>query len=179
MSWAEYLLAVIRRVAVGLEERERKFTDEAGGELRIIRPACDPIQECPVTGFPGAEPAEPEGLVFPPQGEPPEELVPADTIHFTGFLDGQIVDEVAGQGVDDEKDAVTGIGDDDIREDGVGVSTAGAPDTHDVYFFPDDSAVPEFSDAAFIITMDPAVPACAAVRAGIQFGAVFIHIRLE
>ena len=74
---------------------------------------------------------------------------------------------------------MAGIGDDDIRQDGMGMAAAGAPDTHDAYFFPDDSAVPEFSDAALIITMDPAVPACAAVRAGIQFGAVFIHIRLE
>lgn len=176
MSWAEHLLAVIRRVAMGLEERERKFTDEAGGELRIIRPACDLIQECPVTGFPGAEPAEPEVLVPAPQGEPPEELVPADTIHFTGILDGQMMDEVAGQSVDDEKDAVAGIGDDDIREDGMGMAAAAAYDPHDAHRLPDGGIVPELSYASLIIAVDLTAATRAAVRAGIQFGAVFIHI---
>lgn len=164
---------------MGLEEGERKFTDETSREFRIICLLSDLLHKITVCGLPGAEPPEPERLMPAPQGEPPEELFPADTVLFTGFFDRQAADEMAGQRAENEKDTMAGVGDDDIRQDGVGVPAAGAPDTHDVYFFPDDSAVPEFSDAALIITMDPAVSACATVRAGVQFRPVFIHIRLE
>lgn len=83
------------------------------------------------------------------------------------------------QDTEDEEGAVPGIRDDDIRQDGMGVSAAVTDDTHDPDFFPDEGSIPEFPNASIVITMDMAFPLCTAIRTGILFREIFGHMGLE
>ena len=57
-----------------------------------------------------------------------------------------------------KEEAVPGIRNDDIGENGVGMSAAGTPDTHDCHFLPDNRAVLKSPDLSPVIGMDMAVP---------------------
>lgn len=86
---------------------------------------------------------------------------------------------MVGQDMENEDGAVPVIRDDDIRQDGMGVTTAVTDDTHDPDCFPSGSTVPELTNAPFVITMDMAFPGGSTVWAGIFFRAIFGHMGLE
>lgn len=59
------------------------------------------------------------------------ELVPGNAEAFTEGLNGRAVQESFRQDTEDKKEAITGIGDNHIREDGMGVRAAFADQPKD------------------------------------------------
>ncbi len=116
-SGAEDLLAVRRRIFMGLKEGLRKAADKGGGEIRIGR-----------------------------LGE-------------KGFQEGE---------------AVTGVGDDEIREDGMGMAT-GTDEAHDAEAVADWDAAHEVGQGAVIIGMDCTGAFRPAAGTGLKFGTEVVH----
>ena len=80
---------------------------------------------------------------------------------------------------EDKKEAITGIGDDHIREDGMGMPAAYADQPEDRDFLCDGFPMDKIDDAAAIVSMDMAVAGGTADGAGLPFGAERSHIGLE
>ena len=107
------------------------------------------------------------------------ELVPGNAEAFTEGLDGRTVQESFRQDTEDKKEAITGIGDDHIREDGMGMPAAYADQPEDRDFLCDGFPMDKIDDAAAIVSMDMAVSGGIADGAGLPFGAERSHIGLE
>ena len=106
-------------------------------------------------------------------------LVPGNAEAFTEGLNGRTVQESFRQDTEDKKEAITGIGDDHIREDGMGMPAAYADQPEDRDFLCDGFPMDKIDDAAAIVSMDMAVAGGTADRAGLPFGTEGSHIGLE
>ena len=77
-SGAEHLLAVRRRVLMGLEEGLCKTADKGGGEIRIGRLHEQGFQEGKAGSLHGGKHAEPFLLLYPEGLQPPVQLGKGD-----------------------------------------------------------------------------------------------------
>ena len=75
---AEHLLAVRRRVLMGLEEGLCKTADKGGGEIRIGRLHEQGFQEGKAGSLHGGEYTEPFLLLYPEELQPPAQLGKGD-----------------------------------------------------------------------------------------------------
>ncbi|HBA49024.1 MAG TPA: hypothetical protein DCZ91_14745 [Lachnospiraceae bacterium] len=173
-SWAEDLLAVRRRIFMGLEEGPGKTADKGGGKIRISRLGGQGLQEGKARGFHGGKHAEPFLLLYPEELQPPVQLVKGDGEACAEPFHSGKVQEILRQDTEEEEQTVTGVGDDEIREDGVGMA-AGADETHDAEAVPDRDAVHEVHQGTVIVGMDPAGAFRATAGTGLKFRMEVIH----
>ena len=81
-SRAEDLLAVRRRIFMGLKEGLRKTADKGGGEIRISRLREQGLQEGKAGNLHGGKHAEPNFLLHPKELQPPAQLGKGDAEAF-------------------------------------------------------------------------------------------------
>ncbi len=81
-SWAEHLLAVRRRIFMGLEEGLCKTADKGGGEIRISRLREQGLKEGKAGNLHGGKHAEPIFLLHPKELQPPAQLGKGDAEAF-------------------------------------------------------------------------------------------------
>lgn len=93
----EYLLAVGRRVFMGLEEGARKTADKGGGEARIGRQCNQGHQEGKAGVFHGRKCTKPLIFVRLKNPEPPAQLRQGDGEAFAELLHGGKADEILRQ----------------------------------------------------------------------------------
>ena len=82
--------------------------------------------------------------------------------------------EILRQDTEQEEQAVAGVGDDEIREDGMGMAAV-TDEAHDAEAVADWGAAHEIDQGTVIIGMDTAVPLCTTAWAGLQFRAESGH----
>ena len=86
--------------------------------------------------------------------------------------------EILRQDTEDEEQAVAGVGDDEVREDGMGMA-AGTDEPHNTETVADRGTVYEVHQGAVIIGMDLAGPLYSTAGAGLQLGAESGHKGVE
>src|SRR5699024_11584650 len=94
---------------------------KTAGEKGILRQPGNPKEEIQPGGFRVFQHPEPFLFVLGKDLFPFIELVPGNAEAFTEGLNGRTVQESFRQDTEDKKEAITGIGDDHIREDGMGM----------------------------------------------------------
>ena len=117
-SCAEDLLAVRRRIFMGLEEGLRKAADKGGGEIRIGRLGEKGFQEGEAGSLHGGKHAEPLLLLLPEELQPPAQLGKGDGEAFAEPLHSGKAQEILRQDTEEEEQAIAGVGDDEVGEDG-------------------------------------------------------------
>ena len=168
-----------RGISVGLQEGISGFIRKVAGEKGILRQPDNPKEEIQPGGFRVFQHPEPFLFVLGKDLFPFIELVPGNAEAFTEGLNGRTVQESFRQDTEDKKEAITGIGDDHIREDGMGVPAAFADQPEDRDFLYNGFPMDKIDDAAAIVRMDMAVAGGTADGAGLPFGAERSHIGLE
>ncbi|KAI4450499.1 hypothetical protein C823_005036 [Eubacterium plexicaudatum ASF492] len=121
-----------------------------------------------VTGI--SLPHFPKGVLF--------KSLPVPHVRVTCRFQVIKVQEILCQDTEDEEQAVAGIGDDEIREDGMGMA-AGTDEAKDAEAVSDRGAVYEIHQGTVIIGMDLAAARCPAEGTGLQLGAESNHERLK
>ena len=117
-SRAEDLLAVSCRVFMGLEEGNGKTADKSGGEIGIGCPHEQGFEEGKAGVFHRGKGTEPFLLVHAEELEPPAQLGKGDRKASAESLHGGKAQEILRQDTEEEEEAVAGVGDNEIREDG-------------------------------------------------------------
>ena len=153
--WAEDLLAVRRRILMGLEEGLCKTADKSGGEIRIGRLREQGFQEGRAGCFHGGKDAEPFFLLHSKEAQPAAQLGNGDGEALTEPLHGRQVQEILRQDTEEEEQAVAGVGNDEVRENGMGMA-AGADKAHDAETVADRGTIYEVHQGAVIVCMDTA-----------------------
>ena len=87
--------------------------------------------------------------------------------------------KVLAEDVEDEKQAVAGIRDDKIRQDGVGMSAAFTEYPEDTEFLFCFLFCFEVNDRTFIVTVDMAVPGTSTDGTGFQMWLKTLHIGIK
>ncbi len=105
-------------------------------------------------------------------------LVAGDGKTFTELFHGCPAGEEFGEDTKDEEQPITGVGNDQIRKDSVGMPTA-ADQTEDANIMADSLPLNEINDPAPIISMDAAVASGTTNRTGFQFRTERAHIRIK
>ena len=82
--------------------------------------------------------------------------------------------EILSHGTEDEEQAIGGVGNNEVGEDGVGVA-AGTDEAQDAEAVADRGAVHEIEEGAVIIGMDTAGAFGPTAGAGLKFGAETFH----
>ena len=177
-SRAEDLLAVRRRVFMGLEEGLRKTADKGGGEIRIGRLREKGFQEGKTGSLHGGKRTEPFLFLHPEELQPPAQLGKGDGEAFTELLHGGKVQEIFGQDTEDEEQAAAGVRDDEVREDGMGMA-AGTDEAHDAEAVADRCAANEVHQGAAIVGMDCTGALRPAAGTGLQLGTESGHERIK
>ena len=113
-----------------LEEGLCKTADKGGGEIRIGRLGEKALQEGKAGSLHGGKRTEPFLFLNPEELQPPAQLGKGDGEAFAELLHGGKVQEILRQDTEEEEQTVTGVGDDEIREDGMGMA-AGTDEAHD------------------------------------------------
>ena len=131
---AEQLLAVGRRIPVGLEERNSKVPDKTGGEIRIAGHEKKALQKREAGYLHGREKAQPLFFLLPEQGKPVVKQFRGNEETLTEFFNRGNMPEILCQDPEDEKEAMGRVRDDKVWKDGMGMSagTNEAQDTETV-----------------------------------------------
>ena len=177
-SRAEDPLAVRRRIFMGLEEGLGKTADKGRGEIRIGRVRKKGFEEGEAGSLHGGKRAEPFLLLHPEEPQPAAQLGKSDGEAFAELLHGRQAQEILCQDTEEEEQAVTGVGDDEVREDGMGMA-AGTDEAHDAEAVADWGAAYEIDQGTVIISMDPAGPLCTTAGTGLQLRAESGHERIK
>ena len=154
-SGAEDLLAVKCRVFMGLEEGLCKTADKSGGEIRIGGLYGQVSEEGKAGCLHGGKGTKPLFLLHPEQLQPPVQLGKGDGEAFTEPLHSRQAQEIPRQDTEDEEQAVAGVGDDEVREDSMGMAT-GTDEAHDAEAVANRRAAYEVYQGAVIVCMDAA-----------------------
>lgn len=165
-SGVEHLLAVRRRIFVGLEEGKGKAADKSGSEIRIAGDLKKVFQEGESGCLHGREHAHPLFFLPPEKGKPEVKLFLGNLEALTEPFYGSKAQEILCKDAEDEEKTVGGIRDDEIREDGMGM-TAGTDKAQDAEAVPDVSASHEINQGTVIIGMDGAGALHPAAGAGL------------
>jgi hypothetical protein len=164
---------------VGLQEGIGGFIRKAVGEKGILRQPDNSQKEIQSGSFGVFQHPKPFLFMLRKDLFPFIELVPGNAEAFTEVLNGRTAQESFRQDTEDKKEAIAGIGDNHIREDGMGVPAAFADQPEDRDFLCDGFPMDKIDDAAAIVRMDMAVAGGTADGAGLPFGAERSHIGLE
>lgn len=114
---------------------------------------------------------EPEGLVVPIQFSPSMEGCHSQTEQFTDSFGRQPPAAAeARQHLEDEGQAVSGEGYDAVRKDCVSMAAASADNAEDADPGYGRPAAPEIDASPGVVCVDPALPFCLTVWAGLRFG---------
>ena len=159
---------------MGLEEGLRKAADKGGGEIRIGGQTHQGLQEREGSCLHGQEYAQPFLLLRPEEGQPPAQLRKADGETPAECLYGRQAQEILRQDTEEEEQAIAGVWDDEVREDGMGMA-AGTDEAQDAEAVADRNAAYEIHQGAVIIGMDPALPLCTTAGTGLQLRAESVH----
>lgn len=165
---AEHLLAVGRRIPVGLEEGNSKVPDKTGGEIRIAGHEKKALQKREAGCLHGREKAQPLFFLLPEQGKPVVKQFRGNEETLTEFFHGNRAQELLRQDAEDEEKAVGGIRNDEVREDGMGMA-AGTDKAQDAEAVADGLAACEINQGTVIIGMDGAGSLHPAAWAGLKF----------
>ena len=150
---AEYLLAVKRRIFVGLQEGFRKTADEGTGKVRIGRLRVQEAEEGKAGGFHGRKHAEPLLLLHLKKPQPAVQLGKGDREAFAELLNCGKVQEILRQYTEDEEQAIAGVGADEVWSDGLSMA-AGTNEAQDAEAVSDGGAADEVNQGAVIVGMD-------------------------
>lgn len=107
------------------------------------------------------------------------ELFLRDIKAFTELFDGMESGKVFAQDKEDEEQAVAGIGDNDIRKDGMGVSTAATEYTHDAEILLLLSSGLKVNDGSAVIIVDMAVASASTDGTGLQLWLKQPHVGVK
>lgn len=118
--------------------------------------------------------AEPFLLVHAEELEPPAQLGKGDRKASAEPLHGGKAQEILRQDTEEEEEAVAGVGDNEIWEDGMGMS-AGTDEAQDAEAVADGCAAYEIDQGAVIIGMNAAGSLCPTAGTGLEFGVEPLH----
>jgi len=172
--WIEYLLAVIRRIFVGLEEGDSKTANKCGSKVRVTRHLKKLFQEREAGCFHGREHAHPLLPLSPEEVKPMVELFLCDKETLTEPLHRSRTQEILRQDPEDEKEAIGRVGDDEVREDGMGMA-AGTGKAQDAEAVADRVSMNKVDKRAAIVGMDSAGAFRPTAGAGLGFRAEAGH----
>ena len=168
-SRAEDLLAVRRRVLMGLEEGLCKTADKGGGEIRIGCLHEQGFQEGKAGSLHGGKGTEPLLLLHPEEIQPAAQLGKGDGKALAELFHSGKMQEILRQNAEEEEQAIAGVGDDEVREDGMGMA-AGTDEAQDAEAVADGGTAHEVHQGSVIVGMDPAGALCPTAGTGLQFG---------
>ena len=97
---------------------------------------------------------------------------------FAELLNCGKVQEILRQDTEDEEQAITGVGDDEVREDGMSMA-AGTDEAEDAEAVSDGGAADEVNEGAVIAGMDPAGAVCPTAGTGLELWAESRHKRVK
>lgn len=152
-SWAEHLLAVSRRIFVRLEEGDGKTADKTRGKARIAGHLKKALQEREGGNLHGREHAHPLFLLPSEQIEPVIKQLRGNKETFTEFFHGSKMQEILCKDPEDEKEAIGGVRDDEVREDGMGMA-AGTDKAQDAETVADRVSLNKINKRTAIVGMD-------------------------
>lgn len=159
---------------MGLEEGDSEATDKPGCKSRVRGHPKKGVQEREAGGFQRREQAHPFFFLPVEQGKPAVKQLRGNGETFTEFFHGSRAQEIHSQDMEEEEQAVRGIRDNEVRQDGMGMS-AGTNETEDADTVPEWFSTQEINQRTVIIGMDGAGAFDAAARAGLQFRAKTRH----
>lgn len=164
---------------MGLQEGMGSEADEFHGKGRIRVPKDKHPKERDVVGFRSIQNAKPLHPVCLPEFQPFMELFHGNIKTVTELLNGTKTGEVFPQDKKDKEQTVAGIGDNDIRKDGMGMPTAVAEYPHDtevIFLF---AAGAKVNDGSAVIIVDMAVSGAPTYRTGLQFRLKQFHVGVK
>lgn len=135
-SSVEYLLAVSRRIFMGLEKRLCKTTDKGGCKIRIDGLDEQSFQKEKGGDLRGRKNTEPFLFLYQEKLQPAAQLGKSDGEALAEFFHSRKVQEILSQNPEDEKQAIAGVRDDEVRENGMGMAT-GTDEAQDAEAVPD------------------------------------------
>ena len=92
-----------------------------------------------------------------PKGEPLTELVFRDIIAFTGLFDCMKMGKVFSQDTKDKEEPITGIRNDNVRENSMRMLTAVTGYTHDAEVVLDGMTITKVNDSSAIVVVNSAL----------------------
>ena len=153
-----------------LEEGLCKTADKGGGEIRIGRLGEKDLQEGKAGSLHGRKHAEPLLLLRLEEPQPAAQLGKGDGEALTESLHGRQTQEILREDAEDEEQAIAGVRDDEVREDGMGMA-AGTDEAHDAEAVADRGTVYEVHQGSVVIGMDAAGTPGSATGTGLQLRA--------
>ena len=148
-------MAVRRRIFMGLEEGFCKTADKGGSKIRIGGLGDQCLQEGEGRDFHRGKCPEPFFLLHQEEFQKTVQLGKGDGETPAESLYRRKVQEILCQDTEDEEQAVAGIGDDEIREDGMGMA-AGTDEAHDAEAVADRDTTYKVDQGTAVIGMDAA-----------------------
>ena len=178
ISRAEYLLAVRRRIPMGLEEGFCKAADKVGSKIRIGGLDGQSLQERKGGYLHGRENAQPFHLLHTEKIQPSAQLGKRDGEALAESLHGRQVQEILRQDTQEKEQAIAGVGDDEVRKDGMGMA-AGTDKAQNAEAVADRGATHEVHQRTAIVGMDPAASLSPTTGTGLQLRAESLHERIK
>lgn len=120
----ECLLAVRCWVFMGLQEGFCKPAYEIGGEIRVMCGKGQVFHKGKVRGFHGRKHAKPFLFLGMPEAKPAVELVACDGKTLQELFYCMDCGKVFRENAQDEEKSIPGVRNDEVREDGMGMSTS-------------------------------------------------------
>ena len=176
--WIEYLLAVIRRIFVGLEEGNSKTADKCAGKVRVTRHLKKLFQEREAGCLHGREHPHPFLLLPPEETKPVVKLFLCDKEALTEPFHRSGTQEILRKNPEDKKETVGGVRDDEVRKDGMGMA-AGTDKAQNAEAVADRGATHEVHQRTAIVGMDPAASLSPTTGTGLQLRAESLHERIK
>ena len=162
---------------MGLQEGTGSFGDKIPREKRELWQPDNLQKEIQPGNFGVFQYPQPFLFVTEKELSPFVKLVHGNTEALTETLEGRTPEKGLGQDPEDKEKAITGIGDNHIREDGMGVPAAfaGQPENRDLLY--DGLSMDKIDDAAAVVSMDMAVTGGTADGTGFPLRTEGIHVR--
>ena len=155
---------------MGLEEGFRKTPDEGGSKTGIAGCREQRLQEGKAGCLRGGKEPQPLLLLHPEKFQPAVQLGKGDGEAFAEPLHCREVQEILRQDTEHEEQAIAGVRDDEVREDGMGMA-AGTDQAQDAEAVTDRGTAYEINQGTAVVGMDPAGTFCPTAGAGLKFGA--------
>lgn len=164
---------------MGLQEGAGGEPDKLHGKGRISVQPCELTEESSIIGFGILQYAKPLLLIGYPQSQPLVELFFRDIKPFIELFHGVKPGKIFSKDKEDEEQTVTGIRDNDIRKNGMGMLTAVAEYTHDAEILFLLSTVSKVNDRSAVVIVNVTVPGTPTAGAGLQFWLKMCHIGVK
>lgn len=159
---------------MGLEEGFIETAYKGGGKIRIGRPCEQRFKKRKTGGFEGGKNTEPFLFLGFENPKPAVELGKGNGEAFAELFHSGEAQEILRQDTEDEEQAITGVGNDKVGENGMGMA-AGADQAEDAEIVADNGTVYKIGQGTAIVSMDPAGAFRATAGAGLKFRAETTH----